>query len=89
LTVHIKYDPNRCRRILDPENSIGYTTRMAAGRGLPVPDVIFIRDDAWSLGAYDANEREAFAMWRDSWATFARKADGYIVRPMSEYGGAA
>lgn len=48
------------------------------------PDVIFIRDDGWSLGAPKQFETVAFKLWEGSWIGFLRKPHT-AARPMSEY----
>lgn len=35
-----------------------------------IPDVIFLRDDGWSLGAPKHLERVAWAMWSKEWVAF-------------------
>lgn len=38
-------------------------------------DVIFVREDGWSLGAPKELEDIAYNMWRNDWAQFIRKGD--------------
>jgi len=42
--------------------------RSPSEQGCPAPDVIFIRNDGWSLGAPTEFIAEAEQMWKDSWA---------------------
>lgn len=49
-----------------------------------VPDIIFIRDDGWSLGAPAALETIAYSIWRKEWAAFARRGD-LAPSPITEY----
>lgn len=37
------------------------------------PDVLFLRDDYWILGAPQKFERVAFQMWRDNWIKYVRR----------------
>lgn len=36
-------------------------------------DVVFLRDDGWTLGAPQHLERVAYETWRGEWIHFARK----------------
>lgn len=47
-----------------------------------LPDIIFIREDGWALGAPQGLEKEAFALW--PWKSFVRRPS-YVVRPIREY----
>lgn len=38
-----------------------------------VPDVIFIRNDGWSLGAPKRLESAAHRLWADEWIGFVRR----------------
>lgn len=49
-----------------------------------IPDIIFVRDDGWSLGATKEFERDAFNMWPYSWTHFCLKPDPILI-PISEY----
>lgn len=48
-----------------------------------MPDVFFLRDDGWCLGATSECEAVAFRLWRDHWTHFQRV--GGAVKPISEY----
>jgi hypothetical protein len=48
------------------------------------PEIVFIRDDRWALGAIDKHRNIAYNMWPESWTHF------YIIseqklRPIDEY----
>jgi hypothetical protein len=45
----------------------GVHPRRAKEMGYARPTVIFIRNDYWSLGAYETNRREAQEMWAGDW----------------------
>jgi hypothetical protein len=51
------------------------------------PDIIFIRDDGWTLGAPRKFEFVAFNLWKDSWIAFIRnpRVDGAVAELISEY----
>lgn len=67
-------------------DGIGWAPARARGVGMLEPVVVFIRDDGWSLGAGHAvAERQAVDAYRSTWALFARAAEGWRLRPFSEY----
>lgn len=61
--------------------SVGYLR--AFDRGV-TPDIIFIRDDGWTLGAPEKLEQEAYSTWPTQWVGFIRKPETE-ARSMSEY----
>ena len=48
------------------------------------PDIIFIRDDEWSLGAPFEFEGIAYKMWQDMWVGYLCRP-GTHMRTMEEY----
>jgi len=40
-----------------------------------IPDIVFIRDDGWSLGAAKELEDMAFSKWPCEWIGFLRRPD--------------
>jgi len=48
------------------------------------PDIVFVRDDGWTLGAPKSLEKIAYKMWENEWAYFATK-DEKKLRPIQEY----
>ena len=48
------------------------------------PDIIFIRNDGWSLAAPSSLERDAFGMWENEWTHFMRRPETE-AKPISEY----
>lgn len=48
------------------------------------PDIIFIREDGWSLGAPWQFENVAWGLWAKEWIGFIRKG-GTVPLPMSDY----
>lgn len=42
-----------------------------------IPEVIFLRNDGWSLGAPKHLERYAFRMWESDWVGFAWKGEEF------------
>lgn len=54
--------------------------------GRPPPDVIFIRNDGWSLGATTSLWEVAKSLWADSWdAIMLRFHHGWQIRPWKSY----
>ena len=48
------------------------------------PDIIFIRNDGWSLAAPSFLERDAFGLWENEWTHFMRRPEKE-AKPISEY----
>jgi len=49
-----------------------------------VPDIIFIRNDGWSLGAPNFLEKEAYSCWKESWIGFVRRGE-LVAKSIEEY----
>ena len=73
--------PNRI--IVDVEG-LGVPTDRAIKEYNEFPDIIFIRDDGWTLGAPARFERVAYEMWKDSWTHFIRRPNVTPI-PISDY----
>jgi len=48
------------------------------------PEIIFVRNDGWALGAPRELEKTAFQLWADKWIYFARKPEVKLI-PISEH----
>jgi hypothetical protein len=72
-------------RVMDPSNGLAYAPRVALARGLPEPDFVLIREDGWSLAGYDSNAGDCWRTWAGMWRQFARRRDGWELRPASEW----
>jgi len=48
------------------------------------PDIVFVRNDGWTLGAPDSLSQTAYNMWKADWVYFATK-DEKKLRPIEEY----
>lgn len=72
----IKYGPTRV--VIDSD---GYAVPpMKAWKQHNVfPDIIFVRDDGWSLGAPSVYEEVAYNMWKDAWTHFLRRPNLELV----------
>lgn len=71
------------RVVINPEGEATDPIRAKRDHGI-TPDIVFIRDDGWTLGAKDCHRDVAFDMWIESWTHFYRVEDGKI-RPIGEY----
>jgi hypothetical protein len=49
-----------------------------------VPDILFIRDDKWALGAKEEHRNVAYDMWKESWTHFYM-IKAQQLKPISEY----
>lgn len=50
-----------------------------------IPDVIFIRNDGWSLGAPKRTAEAAFKLWAGHYVAYLLRPE-HTPRPISEYG---
>ena len=73
-----------CHRVVvDAEGHAVLPWRAADYHGVS-PDVAFVRDDGWTLGAPAKFEGVAYGLWKEEWVSFARRGDDRI-RPIREY----
>lgn len=63
-------------RVVVDESGVATTPGSAFRNHKIEPDVIFIRDDGWSLGAPEKFQDVAERMWEDKWVVFMRKPAG-------------
>jgi len=70
------------RVMVNPDQAV--PSRMAREKFNVEPDIIFIREDGWSLAAPSRLETLAFAAWADRWTHFVRCPD-QNPSPISEY----
>lgn len=71
-------------RVLITRQGDAYPSKRAREQYGVEPDIIFIRNDGWSLAAPAYLEREAFDLWPDFWTHFIRKPQRF-AHPISEY----
>ena len=54
-----------------------------------IPDIVFLRDDGWMLGAPESLEAAAHALWKDKWVGFIRRpkdpSEPTVFKLISEY----
>lgn len=72
------------RLMVSAEEAHPYTR--ARSQGHPVPAVVFVRDDGWTLGASTELSGAAFATWPDKWVGFVM-TPGFTYHPIAEYTG--
>lgn len=69
-------------RVIINEDGIGVPPCMAKNVSV---DIIFIRNDKWSLGAPKEFEEVAYKMWPDTWVAFIDSTIDGEVRDILEY----
>ncbi|MDP2908675.1 MAG: hypothetical protein Q8N77_02620 [Nanoarchaeota archaeon] len=69
--------------VIDSEGSAVQPKIAERDHGI-TPDIVFIRDDGWTLGAPKIYEDIAYKLWSDYWTHFATKEEKK-KRPISEY----
>lgn len=74
----------RPTRVIVDSDGMGVPSSRAFTEYKVAPDVIFIREDNWSLGAPSEFESVAFKMWEDYWTHFAYIKTGRWL-PITEY----
>jgi hypothetical protein len=81
----IAFELKHLVREVTPEG-LGVAPTVARALRLPEPLVVFVRDDGWSVGAAgDRAERQALDYWGHRYVQFARREEGWTLRPISEY----
>lgn len=71
-----------CRILVTPNEALSPTRARRQGMNA---DIIFIRDDGWSLGAPACLEKSAFHLWKGYWTGFIRMPGTQVI-PIEEYG---
>lgn len=82
--INYNMDNIRTPKVVVDSEGLGTTLERALKEYNIKPDIIFIRDDGWTLGAPSQFERVAYRMWHDRWVAFIRKPN-IEAQPMSEY----
>lgn len=60
-------------RVLVNEKGRAISAKRAQAEHGVVPDIIFLREDGWSLGAPSYLEHEAYRLWPGEWVGFTRR----------------
>ena len=84
MTVVNIRQPIQPARVIINEHGEATTPARAAQQGI-FADVVFLRDDGWSLGAPAEHETLAYETWRESWTHFCRVGVTHKWQPISEY----
>lgn len=71
-------------RVIVDDGGLGTTPEIAESQYGITPDIVFIRNDGWSLGAPFGFEGIAYRMWSDSWTRFCHRGDTQFT-PISKY----
>jgi len=59
---------------------IGVPSRIARDKYDVMPDIIFLRDDGWSLGAVRGDtESEAYNLWKNDWEFFMLRGSSEML----------
>jgi hypothetical protein len=45
----------------------GITVSRAIAQGAPFPELIFVRDDNWSIGCLERDKNVVFELWKEKW----------------------
>ena len=81
MKVEDLWPPNR---VVVDRDGMAVNASRAKHEFCAYPDIVFVRDDGWTLGAPLALERVAYRLWRDYWTHFARRGDE-LMSKISEY----
>ncbi len=71
-------------RVIVEADGSATTPRRAAHIFQVISNIIFIRDDGWTLGAPKEFESIAYGIWKDSWTHFVRKGHTQWI-PIERY----
>lgn len=72
-----------CWRVVVEASGKAVVPRVAREEFGMTPDIVFIRNDSWRLGAPEQFEDVAYRLWKDHWTHFHRK--GELMRPIGQY----
>ena len=70
------------RRVIVDSEGLGESVDRAAERGIH-PQIAFLRNDGWSLGAPKKYELVAFTLWKGDWVSFSRDMETWL--PIEQY----
>ena len=70
-------------RVVVDDTGMANTPDIAESFGITA-DIVFLRNDGWSLGAPFRFEGIAYRMWSDSWTKFCHRGDTQFT-PISKY----
>jgi hypothetical protein len=54
-------------------NGFGRAPSESLMKGLPLPDYIFVRNDGWSMGCFEAELDEAYKLWEREWVAVYKR----------------
>lgn len=70
--------------VIVDEHGLAKSPEKAEEENNITPDIIFWRNDGWSLGAPSEYESIAYEMWKDSWVRYGRRPQ-FIPESMDSY----
>ncbi len=62
-------------RVIVDYHGQAVSAKIAKERYNIIPDIIFRRNDGWTLGTPEEFEPIAYRMWKDEWSEFKSKID--------------
>jgi hypothetical protein len=84
MTVQIDSILERIDRVVIDEHGEAKSAMRAQEEHSISPDIAFIRNDGWTLGAPKSFNDVAFKMWSGEWMFYA-EAPNWNLKPISEY----
>jgi hypothetical protein len=72
------------KKVIVDEDGLGAIPFMAEEQYGIIPEVVFVREDGWALGAPLKFEDVAYNMWKDKWVFYLREGDNQL-KPISKY----
>ena len=73
-------------RVVVDDEGLGANSKRARFEYNIIPDIVFLRDDGWTLGAPTQFETVAYRLWQAEWTHFVRRPHSIWV-PIRKYGG--
>lgn len=74
---------DKFRVVIDSDGEAINFERARKEHGI-TPDIVFIRNDSWALGAQNLHRNVAYNMWSNDWTHFYLMGEQKL-QPISEY----
>jgi hypothetical protein len=78
MTTTITQPTRVVTQVRDGAVACAETAERASEKGI-TPDVIYIRNDGWSLGARAEHEEACKRMWEEDWVARVEKVSGRVT----------
>ena len=85
LKMEVEISVSTINRVVVNERGEAKSPAMAAFDHDIIPEIVFIRNDGWALGAPKRFAAVAFEMWRKEWTHFAKAPDWDTKRILEYY----